>query len=144
MSEPVRSNSKQAGASRNAAVMTTYLAEVVGKGKVDLIPEFTAADMVDHTQPSLRGPAALEAHVRTFTGNIPDLEVEVVDVLAGEDFAVGIWRWTGTPNDPIWGRSASGQPVTPTLIASIFYFKDGMLTEYRPYVDAMEMINQLN
>ena len=144
MSKPAHTNDRQAATLRAETVMRTYLTDVVGKLNLSLIPEFTAPDMVDHTQPSLRGPEALAAHVRTFTGNIPDLEVEVVQVFAGDDFAIGIWRWTGTPNQPIWGRSASGKPVTPTLIASIFQFKDGMLTDYRPYVDAMEMINQLN
>ena len=85
MSEAIRASEE----ARPAAVMRTYLTEVVGGGNLDLIAEFTAPDMVDHTQPSLRGPAALKAHVQLFCGNIPDLQVEVLEIIATADAAVG-------------------------------------------------------
>ena len=143
MSESILADAPQTGTARAETVMTTYLSEVVGKGRLDLIPEFTAADFVDHTQPELRGPDALTAHVQKFCGNIPDLEVEVVHVIANDHAAVGMWRWRGTPTDPIWGVSASGERVRPTVIASLFHFRDGMLVEYRPFVDAVEILGQI-
>ena len=131
------------GTPQTESVMQTYLTEVVGNQKFDLIPEFTAAEMVDHTQPELRGPDALIAHARTFCGNIPDLKVEVLNVFGTDDMAVGIWRWHGTPTQPVWGRGVSCKPVIPNLVASVFRFEDGMLVEYRPFVDAMEIFAQL-
>ena len=47
-------------------VMRTYLTEVIGNQRLELIPSFTAEDMYDHTQQELSGPAALEAHVMFF------------------------------------------------------------------------------
>ena len=79
---------------RCESVMRTYLTEVIGNQRLDLIPSFTADDMYDHTQQELSGPAALEAHVRFFSDNIKNLKVDVLEVLAAEDFAVGIWKWS--------------------------------------------------
>ena len=129
---------------RSEEVMHSYLTEVVGGGNLAPIQEFTAADMIDHTQPELRGPQALEAHVRQFRGNMPDLEVEVIHIAATDDIAIGVWRWAGTPSEPIWGHAASGSPIKPSLIASIFYFKNDMLVEYRPFVDAVEILGQIS
>ena len=127
--------------SRPEAVTRTYLTEVLDQRKFELIPEFAAPDMVDHTQP-IRGPAGLDAHARSFCDNIPDLEIEVVRIFATEDTAVGLWRWRGNPKQP-HGYSASGNPVSPRFIASIFGFKDDMLVDYRAFVDAVDIISQL-
>ncbi len=54
---------------RAEEVMQTYLTQVLSKRKFELIAEFAADNMVDHTQPA-RGPAALEAHARGFCDNI--------------------------------------------------------------------------
>jgi predicted ester cyclase len=127
--------------SHTEAIMRRYLTEVLGERKFELIPDFVADDMVDHTQ-TIRGPAALDAHARGFCANIPDVEIEVLQVIATDDAAVGVWRWRGTPNEPM-GVSASGSPIYPQLIASIFQFRDGMLVDYRPFVDAMEVRSQV-
>jgi len=127
--------------SRPEQVMDTYLNEVLGRGRFELIPEFVADDMVDHTQ-TIRGPAALDAHARRFCGNIEDLEIEIERIIATDDSAIGIWRWRGTPAEPM-AKSANGNDVYPRLIASVFRFRDGMLVEYRAFVDAVDVATQL-
>ena len=126
---------------RAEEVMDKYLTQVLGQRKFELIPEFAGADMVDHTQ-SIRGPAALDAHARGFCDNIEDLEIDVVRIFATDDTAVGIWRWRGSQTNPM-GYSASGKRVAPTFIASIFTFEDGMLVDYRAFVDAMDILSQI-
>ncbi len=126
---------------RTEEVMRRYLTEVLGEQKFELIPDFVAEDMVDHTQ-AMRGPAALDAHARGFCGNIPDLEIEVKQIFATDDAAIGVWRWRGTPTHPM-GVSANGNPINPQHIASIFQFKDGMLSDYRPFVDAVNVAMQI-
>ena len=121
--------------------MRLYLTQVVAERKFELIPEIAAADMVDHTQ-DIRGPAGLEAHVRRFLDNIPDVEIEVERIIATDDTAVGIWNWRGTPTRPI-GLSASGRPVAPRRVASIFQIKDGMLVDYEPFVGAVDILSQI-
>ncbi len=130
--------------SRATQIMSTYLNDVVGKGQIELIAEFTAEKFVDHSQPTQNGPAALTTHVESFRGNIPDLRVEVVNISANEDSAFGIWRWHGTPVDPIWGKNPQGDAVVPRLIGSYFRIEDDMLVEYQPFIDAMDILGQLD
>lgn len=126
----------------NSEVMRVYLEEVLHGRKFELIPDFVAPDMIDHTQPNLRGVEALDAHARGFCTNIPDATIEVIRIFANDETAVGVWRWEGTPNQPM-ALSASGGQVYPHVVASIFDFKDGLLAEYQPFVDAVEIRNQL-
>jgi limonene-1,2-epoxide hydrolase len=39
--------------------------------------------------------------------------------------------------------SHSGAPVVPRLIASLFDISNGKITEYRAFVDAMDVFTQL-
>ena len=129
-------------AKSNREIMATYLNEVLGQRRFDLIQEIAAADLVDHTLPGQVGPAALEAHARGFCENTPDVEIEVLKVFADEHTAVGLWRWHGEPNRPS-GVSASGSPVVPRFVCSIFEIEDERIRDYRVFVDAVDVFTQL-
>ena len=123
-------------------IMQTYLTQVLDQRKFDLIPDIAAPDMIDHTQPDLRGPAALDAHARGFCDNIANLKINVVSIFATDDTVVGLWRWEGDPSQP-HGYSATGSPVSPRFIASIFKIRDGRLIDYRAFVDAVDILSQI-
>jgi limonene-1,2-epoxide hydrolase len=127
---------------QSRTIMSTYLDEVLGKRRFDLVAELAADDMVDHTQPHLSGAAALDAHARGFCENTPDLRVEVLKIIATETSAVGIWRWDGEPHHPS-AVSASGAPIIPRLVASVFEIEDGRIAEYRAFVDAVDVFTQM-
>lgn len=129
-------------AARNRELMEIYLHEVLAKRAFERIEEIAAPDLVDHLQPTLRGPAALDAHARGFCENTPEVAIEVVRIFATEDTAVGIWRWSGTPKYPST-TSAKGTPVSPRLIASVFQIEDGRVRDYRVFVDALDVFTQL-
>ncbi|HEY5646133.1 MAG TPA: ester cyclase [Pseudomonadales bacterium] len=122
-------------------LMEIYLGEVLSRRAFGRIPEIAADDMIDHTQPSARGPAALDAHARGFCENIADLEIEIVSIFGTPDTAVGIWRWRGHPRVP-HGVSAKGSPVSPRLICSVFQVQDGKIRDYRAFVDAVDVLTQ--
>ena len=122
--------------------MRIYLSEILTKRDYARVGEIAAPEMKDHTLPKLRGPEALDAHARGFCENVEDLEIEVVRILATEDTAIGIWRWRGTPRVPST-TSAKGAPVTPRLIASVFEIENGMIADYRVFIDAVDMFTQL-
>jgi predicted ester cyclase len=134
--------SNQTTTDRTRELMEIYLGEVLSQRAFDRIPEIAADDMIDHTQPSARGPAALDAHARGFCDNIPDLEIEIVKIFATEDTVVGIWRWHGQPKVP-HGVSAKGSPVAPRLICSVFEAQDGKIRDYRAFVDAVDILSQI-
>ncbi|MCY3813614.1 MAG: nuclear transport factor 2 family protein [Gammaproteobacteria bacterium] len=66
---------------RSEEVMRRYLTEVVAQGKLEVIDELAADDMVDHTQ-SIPGKAGLVAHVTRFRERNKDVELTVERVIA--------------------------------------------------------------
>ena len=83
---------------RSEEVMRTYLAEVVGKRRYELIPQLAAEDMIDHTQP-VKGRQGLVNHVQNFHRTFPDVTIQIKRIVAGENDAstgIGVLGLQGT------------------------------------------------
>ena len=119
----------------------TYLRNVLGERKFELIPEFVHDEMIDHAT-GMRGPSALLAHASGFCDNIPDVTINVEEIIATENSAFGIWNWDGEPVNPM-GFSESGSAVFPTRVMSFFRLQEGMLVEYEAFVDAGQVRKQI-
>lgn len=130
------------GAATNRQLMSIYLEEVLAQRKFERIAEIAAPDMIDHTQPGKVGPEALDAHARGFCANTPDVEIEVLKILADDNSAVGLWKWRGEPSQPS-AVSAKGSPVVPRFVCSIFETKDDQIQDYRVFVDAVDVFTQM-
>ena len=98
--------------------------------------------MTDSTQPGKVGPDALDAHARGFCSNTPDVQIEVLQIFADETTAVGIWQWSGDPKHPST-VSAKGSPVSPRIICSVFQIEDDKISDYRVFIDAVDVFTQL-
>jgi predicted ester cyclase len=73
-------------------VMRLYLTEVVQNGKIELLEDIAAEDMVDHTAVEAglgTGRSGLEQHVRYFRHCIPDLQITIKRIIASQDEVVG-------------------------------------------------------
>ena len=125
----------------NKRIMSIYLQEVLAQRNFDRIKDIAAPDMVDHTQPGKTGPEALDAHARGFCENTPDAEIDVLNIIADDRSAVGIWKWHGQPTRPS-AVSATGSPVVPRLICSVFEIEEGKIKDYRVFVDVVEIMTQ--
>ena len=115
--------------------MRRYLTEVVAEGKLELIDELAAEDMVDHTQ-TVPGRAGLVAHVRGFRERNRDLELEVERIIASENEVVGVWTWRATHATDMYGVPATGRKLE-VRVASIFRLRDGLLVDYEVISDAL-------
>ncbi|MDE0440760.1 MAG: ester cyclase [Gammaproteobacteria bacterium] len=120
---------------RAEEVMRRYLTEVVAQGKLELIDELAAEDMVDHTQ-TIPGRAGLAAHVKSFRERNRDVELTVERIIASEDEVVGIWTWRATHSTDMYGVPPLGGKLT-VRVASIFRLRDGMLVDYEVISDAL-------
>ena len=127
---------------RSTEVMATYLGEVLGNRRFELIPSFVDEEMLDHAT-GMRGPSALHAHASGFCDNIPGVEIEIENITATDDAAFGIWSWTGEPVQAM-GMSSSGNPVFPRRVLSVFRLRDGMLIDYEAFVDAGQVRAQIS
>ncbi|MDE0193251.1 MAG: ester cyclase [Gammaproteobacteria bacterium] len=120
---------------RAEEVMRRYLMEVVAQGKLELIDELAAKDMVDHTQ-SIPGRAGLVAHVKSFRDRNRDVELTVERIIASDDEVVGIWTWRATHATGMYGVPPLGGTLE-VRVASIFRLRDGMLVDYEVISDAL-------
>ena len=117
-------------------IMRRYLTEVVMEGKLEVIKEIAAEDMVDHVHPTL-GREGLERHAGGFLAGAPKKEIFIEQILANEDTAVGLWGWRGTFEREIQGIPAGTKVECRS--ASVFTVRDGLLVYYwvaspRPWV----------
>ena len=120
---------------RSEEVMRRYLTEVVAQGKLEVIDELAADDMVDHTQ-SIPGKAGLVAHVTSFRERNKDVELTVERVIASDDEVVGIWTWRATHSTDMYAVPPTGGTLE-VRVASIFRLRDGMLVDYEVISDAL-------
>ena len=122
-------------------VMRRYLAEVLGERKLEVISEIAAEDMVDHSQPE-PGRRGLERHAGGFLAAVPDAQIVIDHIVAGEDVVVGIWHWRGTPVVEFFGVPPTGREVE-NRTASIFKLRDGLLVDYTHISDGLSTVRQM-
>ncbi len=122
-------------------VMRRYLAEVLGERKLEVISEIAAEDMVDHSQPE-PGRKGLERHADGFLAAVPDAQIVIDHIVAGEDIVVGIWHWRGTPVVEFFGVPPTGREVE-NRTASIFKLRDGLLVDYTHISDGLSTVRQM-
>lgn len=118
---------------RSEQVMRRYLNEVVIAKNLEVIDEIAAEDMWDHTQ-SEPGRNGLVEHVRGFHRLIPNVEIEVSEIIADDCKVVGIWNWRGNPVTDFLGIPAGREVVAQ--VASLFRLRDGLLADYSLMVTA--------
>lgn len=128
------------------ALYRRWLAEVWGKGDIEVARELVAGDLIDHNAmpgqpPGLEGQLwALAAIRRAF----PDLAFTADVVAASGDLVAGRWTMTGTNTGPfdLFGLPPTRRPVTMTG-QEIFRAAGGKLVEVWHSEDVPGMLRQL-
>lgn len=118
--------------------MTTYLAEVGGKGRYELINEIAHEDMVDEANQAFGGPsgrAGLVAHVKGFRKNITETASEVHAIVGDHDQVMAHWSFTGRHVGPWLGRAPTGKMISANVF-SFFTLKDGLISRYKLWMCA--------
>ena len=119
-------------------LMETYLLEVGGKGRYELIEELAHPDMVDEANQAFGGPtgrAGLIAHVKGFRRNVGDLDVTIDRIVAGPDEVMAQWSFKGKHVGPWLGKPPTGDDITGTVF-SFFELTDGRISRYRLWLHA--------
>lgn len=139
----------QAMAATAAALETeqfarSYVAEVFNAGTLDRADDYLAAEFVDHAPfpgraPTLQGFKDGLAELRTA---IPDLRVEVEDVVAAGDRAVIRSVWNGVHQGTYQGALATQRQVRVGSI-EVLRLKDGKIVESWRQLDSGELAKQL-
>ena len=126
-------------------VMRLYLSEVVQHGKIELLEDIAAEDMVDHAAVEAGlgpGRSGIELHVRYFRQCIPDVQITIERIIASQDEVVGVWGARGTHSEPLFGVPGTGKVIELTN-ASIFRLKDGKIIDYKVFSEELKAVKQM-
>ena len=112
---------------------------------VDLIDEFLAPDYVNHSpgfpdQPT--GPEGVKAVVSMFRSGMPDLRVDILDMIAEGDKVATRYTLEGTHEGELFGVPPTGQRLSIKSI-SVERVLEGKIREHWRITDTLDMMQQL-
>ena len=128
----------------NKAIVRRAYEEVWNQGKLDVIDEIFAADLVGHIagSPDIHGPEGLKQFVTMYRTAFPDLQFTIEDQLAEGDKVATRWTSTGTHKGELMGIPPTGVQVKSTGIC-IARIAGGKFVETWPHSDDLGMLQQL-
>ncbi len=104
----------------NKAIIRRVIEEVINQGNLSIIDDVFSPAFVDHSTPDQPpGPAGVKAFVSLMRARLPDLHIDIDDLIAEGDKVVVRTTWQGTHADT---------PARRTMI-QIFRLADGKIVE---------------
>ena len=96
----------------NKAIVRRLMEEVLGHGRLHLLPELVAPAYVGHFEIGDHyGPGGVRIDIAAYRTAFPDLAVTLDDLLADGDQVVRRFTLRGTHRQMFLGVPASGRPV---------------------------------
>ncbi len=118
--------------------MRSYLMEVVGEGRLDLIERIAHENMVDEANLAFGGPtgrAGLVAHVKGFRRNVHDLDIEIRRIVAETNHVMAWWSFTGILAGPWFNRPVTNERFDGNVF-SFFELDEGLVRRYSLWLHA--------
>lgn len=104
----------------NKAIIRRVIEEIINQGNLSIIDDIFAPAFVDRSTPDQPpGPAGVKAFVSLMRARLPDLHVDIDDLIAESDKVVIRTTWQGTHD---------GTPARRTMI-QIFRLADEKIVE---------------
>jgi predicted ester cyclase len=126
----------QGGASvseRNKAVVRRLVEEVLNGGRLEVIHELYASALI----------AEATAWIAPFRVSFPDVQMEVVDLIAEGDKVVGRFTCSGTHLGNWLGYAPTGRRFEAVDEVGIYHFRDGRIVETWGLEDNLRRLEQL-
>jgi steroid delta-isomerase-like uncharacterized protein len=118
--------------------------EIVNRQDLEAIPKWFAPDFVDHVEipglpPGVEGVTA--RHAMLFTA-MPDIHIEIHDVIASDDTTAARFTITGTDSGGFMGMPATDTSVSLTGM-DFMRFRNGLVVEHWGELDMLGLLQQL-
>jgi steroid delta-isomerase-like uncharacterized protein len=129
----------------NKTLARRYFQEVLSKGKLDLVDELAAPDLIGHPsgfEEQIRGPEGMKEFVARLREAFPDLTMTVEDQLAEGNTVVTRWTARATHDGEFVGIDPTGRTGTVTGI-TIQRIRDGKFVEGWTNWDMLGLLQQL-
>lgn len=128
----------------NKAVVQRFIEEVWGAGNLNLVDKLVADEHVHHlSRRDVKGPDGVKELVIWFHKFLPDVQVDIHDLIAEGQKVVIYFRFNGTDTGGYRNHPPSGKHVTYDGI-DIFRLSDGMITERWGIVDTVSLLYQID
>lgn len=131
-------------AQKHEDVVRGFYEAVFNKGDQAALNDLVAADFVDHNPFPGQGPdrEGLRQFVQTFRGPLPDLRVEIQDMIAQGDKIAVRWTARATHKGDFLQIPATGKQVTISGI-DIMRIADGKIAEHWGHQDQLGFVREI-
>lgn len=126
----------------NKALVRRFFAEVFNGGDLGAADRLVREDYVQHNPTVGPGRAGVKAFVADLRRGFPDLQVEVLDLIAEGDRVVARVVGRGTHRGDYLGLAPTGRPFAAEAI-DVFRVQDGLLAEHWDVMDFYGLMLQL-
>ncbi|WP_224363384.1 ester cyclase [Hyalangium versicolor] len=131
---------------QNKALVARLFEELINERNTSRVHEFLAPDFERHDIgqlfPDRSGAESTKEHVAMLFTGIPDLRMDVLDLVAEGDRVCARYVAYGTHTGELLGRPGSGKPVRWEGI-NIYRFVDGKIVETWQLGDGMRLLQQI-
>ena len=117
----------------NKAVIRRLIAEVLNGGRLEVVDELYAPELA---------PAA-RCWITPFRVSFPDVQMEIVDLIAEGDKVVGRFTCSATHLGAWLGHAPTGRRFERVDEVSIFRFRDGRIVHVWSLEDTLGRLRQL-
>ncbi|HEU4897990.1 MAG TPA: ester cyclase [Actinomycetota bacterium] len=117
----------------NKAVVRRLVAEVLNGGRLEVIDELYAPELA----------AAARRWIAPFRASFPDVQMEVVELIAEGDRVVGRFTCSATHLGPWLGQEPTGRRFERVDEVAIFGFRDGRIVDAWSLEDTLGRLRQL-
>ena len=131
-------------AQENAAVVRSFVDEVITKGNIESAAEYVWEDVIEQVPLPGQGPGldGLKDILRAMRAGFPDIVFSIHEQIAEDAKVVSRFEWTGTHKGDFLGIPATGRPVRVWGIV-IDRLEGGRIKETRILMDTLGMMGQL-
>ena len=126
---------------RNKGIVRSFFEEVLGQGRLDKYAESHAKDFVAHGENHEYTLEEDMAAAKEERKALPDMKVEVNQILAERDLVAVYWTASGTNTQAGMGFPATGKKIKIDGM-TIFRFKAGKISEEWSVWDMLSVMRQ--
>jgi len=112
-------------------------------GDTAKLDDLLTENYIQHNPTAGQGREAMKSFVADYKAAVPDLQLDVHDIIADADRVVARITHRGTQRGELFGLPATGRPFKYGTI-DIWRVEDGRLAEHWDEVDMLGLMRQLN
>ena len=126
----------------NKAVWRRFVEEIPNKRNFDAIDVLVDENVVFWMPDPIRGRAALKDEINARLATFSDVRVEIAELVAEGDRAIGLVNINGTMTGEYMGQDVTGKALS-LQVAHFLRFTGGRIVEDRQISDSLSVLVQL-